>query len=183
MAPEPVTPLDVREAVAVLERTPALLDGWLRGLPEPWLTATEGPDTYSPRDVIAHLADGEATDWIPRTRIILDHGESRTFTPFDRESFQREFAGWPVDRLLDEFARRRAASLASLAALQLTPADLARTGMHPSLGRVTLGQLLATWVTHDMTHVAQVARVMAKRYRDTVGPWIAYIGVLSDRVR
>lgn len=176
-------PVEIPEARAVLARTPALLDGWLRGLPEVWLAATEGEGTYSPRDVIAHLADGEAVDWIPRLRVILEHGESRPFTSFDREGFRRGFAGLGTSALLDEFARRRAASLAALEALGLSPADLGRTGTHPELGRVTLGQLLATWVTHDLTHVAQIARVMAGRYTREVGPWRAYIGVLSDRVR
>ncbi len=174
-------PVEVREALEVLERAPAQLDPWLRDLPDHWLDATEGPDTYSPRDVVAHLADGEHVDWMPRIRIILADGEARTFTPFDREGFRRRYAGWTIGALLDEFAARRAENLTALRALGIGAADLARTGMHPRLGRVTLGQLLATWVTHDLSHVAQIARVMAKRYRVAVGPWLGTIGVLSDR--
>lgn len=171
----------VREAREVLERTPAQLDAWLRGLSEPWLSATEGEGTYSPRDVLAHLLDNEEVDWVPRLRIVLEHGESRPFTPFDRDAFRRRFAGWTVERLLDAFADRRRESLATLAMLDLQAADLDRTGSHPALGRVTVRQLLASWVVHDLTHVAQVARVMAKRYGDATGPWRAYLGVLSDR--
>jgi hypothetical protein len=177
-----VTP-EVREAREVLERTPALLDGWLRGLSEPWLSATEGEGTYSPRDVVAHLADNEEVDWIPRLRIILEHGEARPFTPFDREGFRARYADLGMDGLLDAFAARRRQSLDTLAALDMGPAELARTGMHPALGRVTARQLLAAWAVHDLTHVAQVARVMAKRYTDATGPWRAYLGVLSDRTR
>ena len=174
------TPSEVRD---ILERTPALLDGWLRGLSEPWLSATEGEDTYSPRDVVAHLADNEEVDWLPRLRIVLEHGEARPFTPFEREGFRARFAGLGIGELLDTFAARRRESLAALEALGLAEADLERTGMHPALGRVTVRQLLAAWAVHDLTHVAQVARVMAKRYTEATGPWRAYLGVLSDRLR
>lgn len=170
------TPAEARE---VLERTPALLDGWLRGLSEPWLSATEGEGTWSPREVVAHLADNEEVDWLPRLRIVLEHGEARPFTPFDREGFRARHAGRGIGELLDDFAARRRESLAALDALGLTEADLARTGLHPVLGRVTVRQLLAAWAVHDLTHVAQVARVMAKRYAEAVGPWHAYLGVLS----
>jgi hypothetical protein len=174
---------EIREAHEVLARTPALLNGWLRGLSEPWLSATEGEGTYSPRDVIAHLVDNEEVDWIPRLRIILEHGEAKAFEPFDRDAFRVKFAALSVDALLDAFTAHRKVSLATLLALELSRDDLARTGTHPALGRVTAGQLIATWVTHDLTHVAQIARVMAKRYGAAVGPWHAYIGVLSDRAR
>lgn len=174
---------EVREAREVLERTPALLHGWLRGLSEPWLSATEGEGTYSPRDVVAHLADNEEVDWLPRLRLILEHGVARPFTPFDREGFRAKFAGLGIGGLLDTFAARRRGSLDALTALDLGPEDLDRTGMHPALGRVTARQLLAAWAVHDLTHVAQVARVMAKRYADATGPWRAYLGVLSDRLR
>jgi hypothetical protein len=183
MGPRVPEPPEVREAREVLERTPALLDGWLRGLSEPWLSATEGEGTYSPRDVLAHLADNEQVDWIPRLRVILEHGESRPFTPFDREGFRARFAARSIGELLDAFTARRRSSLAALESMALAPADLERTGTHPALGRVSARQLLAAWVTHDLTHVAQVARVMAKRYATAVGPWHAYIGVLSDRPR
>lgn len=169
------------EALALLERTPATLDAWLRGAPEAWLDArTEGPESFSSRDVMGHLIGGERTDWIARTRIILQHGESRPFDPFDRFAFTRE-AAQSIDVLLDEFARLRRDNLAALRDLQLAPADLDRRGRHPdaSFGPVTLRQLLATWVVHDLSHLAQVARVMGKRYADDVGPWRAYLPMLT----
>ena len=171
------------EALALLERTPPALDAWLRGAPEAWLDArTEGPESFSPRDVLGHLIGGERTDWIPRARIILQHGESRPFDPFDRFAFKRE-AGKPIGSLLDEFARLRRDNLAALRDLQLAPADLDRRGRHPdaSFGPVTLRQLLATWVVHDLSHLAQVARVMGKRYADDVGPWRAYLPMLKRK--
>ena len=172
---------EVREAIEVLSRTPALLEGWLTGLSGPWLNAREGEGTYSPLDVVAHLTDNEEVDWMPRLELVLEHGESRPFTPFDREGFRRRFDGWPLERLLARFAATRRANLARLEALALRATDLDRTGMHPALGRVTVRQLLAGWVVHDLTHVAQIARVLAKRYRDAVGPWREYLGVLGDR--
>lgn len=173
-----VSPSAARE---ILARTPALLDGWLRGLSEPWLAAREGEGTYSPRDVVAHLLDNEEVDWLPRLRILLEHGEARPFTPFERDGFRGRFADRTVGELLDGFAARRAESLVALESLGLRGADLDRTGTHPALGRVSARQLLAAWVVHDLTHVAQVARVMAKRYREAVGPWREYLGVLADR--
>jgi len=172
-------PRELAEARELLERTPALLDGWLRGLSEPWLSATEGEGTWSPREVVAHLVDNEEVDWMPRLRHVLEHGEARPFTPFDREGFRARFANHPIGELLDAFAARRRESLAALEALRLTVSDLERTGMHPSLDRVTVRQLLASWAVHDLTHVAQVARVLAKRWDGETGPWRAYLGVLS----
>lgn len=167
-------------AIAVLERTPALLDGWLRGLPGEWLDArTEGPESFSPRDVLGHLIGGERTDWIPRARSILEQGESATFAPFDRFAFRSEAEGRSVAELLNTFARLRAQNLAALRGFGLTAEDLGRRGRHPDFGPVTLGQLLATWVVHDLSHVAQVARVMGKRYGDEVGPWKAYLPMLT----
>ncbi len=174
-------PAEVREALDVLARTPAVLDAWLRGLSEPWLSATEGEGTWSPREILAHLVDDEEVDWLPRLRILLEHGESRAFEPFDREGFRARFAATPVDALLDAFAARRRENLAALRDLALAPADLDRTGLHPALGRVTVRQLLAGWVVHDLTHLAQFARVTAKRYTLATGPWRAYLGVLADR--
>jgi hypothetical protein len=176
-------PPEVREAVEVLSRTPALLEHWLAGLSVPWLSAREGEGTYSPHDVVAHLTDNEEVDWMPRLALVLEHGESRPFTPFDREGFSKRFAGWPLERLLSRFAELRRANLERLESLGLGAQDLERTGMHPALGRVTVRQLIAGWVVHDLTHVAQIARVLAKRYRDAVGPWRAYLGVLGDRER
>mgnify|MGYP001590435389 CR=1 FL=1 len=160
------------------------LDAWLRGMSDDWLDArTEGPESFSTRDVLGHLIGGERSDWMVRARIILEHGESRTFDPFDRVAFRRGSAGKSVAELLDEFARLRHANLGALRALHLTPADLARRGRHPdpSFGAVTLGQLLATWVVHDLSHIAQIARVMGKRYAEDVGPWKAYLPMLARK--
>ena len=169
----------LEDAERLLVRTPALLDGWLRGLPVAWTEAREGPGSWSPREVLGHLIHGEDTDWIPRARLILEHGAARAFEPFDRMAQVRRFAGIPIEALLGEFATRRASSLETLRGWRLTPAQLALAGLHPELGPVTLEQLLATWVTHDLTHIVQIARVMAKRYDAEVGPWKAYIGVLA----
>ena len=172
---------EVREAIEILSGTPAVLERWLMGLSEPWLSAREGEDTYSPREVVAHLTDNEDVDWMPRLLLVLEHGESRPFTPFDRDGFRRRFEDWSLEQLLERFAVARQANLERLERLGLVEHDLERTGMHPALGRVTVRQLLAGWVVHDLTHVAQIARVMAKRYGDAVGPWRAYLGVLRDR--
>jgi len=170
------------EAESRLAATPALLDAWLRGAADAWLdTRTEGPESFSPRDVLGHLIGGERSDWLPRVRVILDHGESRAFEPFDRFAFKHESAGKTTANLLDEFASLRRANLDALRALRLSPADLTRRGRHPdpSFGSVTMSQLLATWVVHDLSHIAQIARVMAKRYAGDVGPWTAYLPLLT----
>ncbi|HUG53453.1 MAG TPA: DinB family protein [Vicinamibacteria bacterium] len=171
-----VTPAD---ALAVLERTPAALRGLLLGLPEAWLLADEGPETFSPRDVVGHLLHGEETDWLPRLRIILEHGEAVPFTPFDRFAFRTTCAGVPTAELLGRFEARRRANLDAVRGTALDGATLARTGRHPALGRVTLGQLLAAWVVHDLGHLKQVARAMARQYRDAVGPWREYLTILD----
>jgi hypothetical protein len=170
------------DAVAVLERTPASLSALLDDLPDTWIRATEGSDTWSPYDVIGHLIHAEHTDWIPRARLILE-GQMRPFTPFDRTAQFDESKGKSLKELLAEFAAVRRDSLSTLRGLELTDQDLARKGMHPELGSVTLGQLLATWVVHDLDHVTQVARTMAKTYTDAVGPWSAYLSVLGDRTK
>ena len=167
------------EATAILARTPATLDALLRGLPDGWIHAHEGGETWSPFDVIGHLIHGEQTDWVPRCRIILEHGEARAFDKFDRFAQFELAKGRTLDSLLDEFATLRRASLRDLAALDLADADLERRGTHPVFGCVTLGQLLATWVAHDLDHVIQVARVMGRQYSDAVGPWRAYLRVIS----
>ena len=169
------------EAVPVLERTPKALDAMLRGLPEGWITAHEGGETWSPFDVVGHLIHGERTDWMPRVRRILADGDSRPFDPFDRLAQITASAGKRLPELLDELARLRAENLRELADLRLTDADLDRKGLHPALGPVTLGQLLATWTAHDLDHVAQVARVLATQYTDAVGPWRAYLRVISGQ--
>ena len=169
----------IEESVAVLTRTPTAFDALLRGMPEAWTTATEGPGTWSPYDVIGHLVHCEKTDWMPRLTIILEHGPNRTFDPLDREAQFQESNEQSLDSLLDEFGAWRRDSLARLLALNLRPVQLELTGTHPALGTVTLRQLLAAWVAHDMTHIAQVVRVMAKRYKQAVGPWTAYLSVLK----
>lgn len=167
------------DAIAILERTPGTLRAWLTGLSDDWLATDEGPDTFSPLEVLGHLVHGERADWMTRARTIVEHGPERPFAPFDRFAHRQAFAGWSTARLLDEFARLRAANLADLRALPLTEGALAREGRHPALGQVTLGELLATWVVHDLSHLGQIARVMAKRYRDDVGPWRAYLPILD----
>jgi DinB superfamily len=174
--------LRLDDAVAVLERTPAILNAWLEGLPETWIRATEGEGTWSPYDVIGHLIHGERTDWIPRARHILA-GDRRPFEPFDREAQLRESQGRSLGELLATFADLRRENVAMLVGMNLTDEDLDRTGLHPELGEVTLGQLLASWVVHDLDHVSQIARTMAKVYTEATGPWSAYLSILRDRRR
>lgn len=169
---------ELKQGIAVLERTPRVLDALLRGVPDVWVRATEGPETWSPYDVVGHLIHGEKTDWIPRARIILERGEGRTFEKFDRFAQFRDSAGKTLAALLDEFAALRARNLEALRSWKLTPAQLDLRGRHPELGAVTLGQLLATWVAHDLDHVSQIVRVMAKQYAVAVGPWSAYLKVV-----
>jgi hypothetical protein len=169
----------MEDAVAILARTPATLDALLRGLPDGWIVAHEGGETWSPFDVVGHLIHGERTDWVPRARIILEHGEARAFTRFDRFAQFAESEGRTLASLLDEFATLRQESLRDLATLRLTAADLDRRGRHPELGVVTLRQLLATWVAHDLDHVVQISRVLARQYSDEVGPWRAYLRIIS----
>jgi hypothetical protein len=170
---------DLQEGIAVLERTPAALRGLLVGLPGSWITADEGPETFTPFDNVAHLIHGERTDWIPRTRIILAQGTDRRFAPFDMGGHVEESRGKTMDQLLDEFADLRQENLDTLRGWALTERELALEGEHPEFGRVTLEHLLATWVAHDLGHIAQTARVMAKRYRSAVGPWRTYLPVLD----
>ncbi|HEX9705053.1 MAG TPA: DinB family protein [Gemmatimonadales bacterium] len=173
-------PFDLGQATDVLRRTPATLSALLDGLTEPWVRGTEGPDTFSPFDVVGHLIDAEEDDWIPRARVILSQGPDLTFTPFDRFRHRTRNVGRALASLLDEFARLRAANLELLCSWKLTAHELDLPGEHPSQGRVTLRQLLATWVVHDLGHLAQVARVMAKQYRDDVGSWAPFLPVLTD---
>ena len=170
---------DVTLGVAVLERTPPTLRALLRGLGPAWGDATEGPETWSPYVIVGHLILGERTNWVARAQLILAQGPSRRFTPFDRVPRPREGQGATLDGLLDEFASLRAANLTTLAGWRLTETELALEGEHPELGAVTLRQLLATWVAHDLGHVGQVARVMAKQYREAVGPYRAYLPILN----
>lgn len=169
------------EAVAVLERTPATFRALLAGLPDVWVTCDEGPETFSPFDNVGHLIHGERTDWIARARIILAQAAERRFEPYDRFAQVRESAGKSLADLLDEFAALRAENLSTLRGWNLTERELELEGEHPELGTVSLRQLLATWAAHDLGHIAQTTRVMAKRYREAVGPWRAYLPVMDQR--
>ncbi|HEY7877720.1 MAG TPA: DinB family protein [Gemmatimonadaceae bacterium] len=170
---------DLTTGIAVLERTPRTVRALLAGLPPAWTDATEGPETWSPYVIVGHLIHGERTDWIPRAALILAQGTNRRFTVFDRFAQFHESEGKSLAELLDEFEGLRTESVATLAGWRLTEAQLALEGEHPEFGVVTLRQLLATWVAHDLGHVAQTARVMAKQYREAVGPWRAYLPVLD----
>jgi hypothetical protein len=170
---------EIEEAVAILARTPATLDALLRGLPDGWIAAHEGGDTWSPFDVIGHLIHGERTDWVPRAKIIVKYGEARAFDKFDRFAQFAVSEGRTLASLLDELATLRQENLRELATLRLTDADLDRRGRHPELGVVTLRQLLATWVAHDLDHMVQISRVLARQYSDEVGPWRAYLRIIS----
>ena len=167
------------ETTALLSRTPATLNTLLRGLPESWTQSNEGPGTWSAFDIVGHLIHGEHTDWIPRARVILSDAEDRTFEPFDRFAQIKLSQGKSLAQLLDEFARLRQESLVALEGFHLQPKDLERRGRHPALGLVTLSELLATWAAHDLTHLHQLSRVMATQYREAVGPWSAFLGVLQ----
>jgi hypothetical protein len=167
------------QTISLLSRTPATLNALLRDLPETWTSRNEGENTWSPFDIVGHLIHGERTDWMPRARMILQCGETKSFEPFDRLAQIKESQGKSLDQLLDEFARLRSENLSELRALNLSQEDLDRCGRHPALGAVTLSQLLATWATHDLTHLHQISRVMAHQYRQAVGPWSAYLGVLQ----
>jgi hypothetical protein len=155
------------------------VDALLRGLPDAWTTGTEGPDTWSPFDVVGHLIHADRTDWLPRVEHLLAHGASEPFPPFDRFGQFGASRGKALPELLDTFHAVRAGCLRRLAALKLTPADLARHGLHPQLGPVTLGQLLATWVAHDLDHIVQISRVMGRQYTDAVGPWRQYLRIIG----
>jgi hypothetical protein len=174
--------LRLEEAAAILERTPGAVGALLGGVPDVWARATEGEGTWSPYDVVGHLIHGERADWLGRTRHILS-GDPRPFTPFDRTAQFAESEGKSLGELLATFAELRAGNLSELRAMRLGDGDLRRTGRHPDFGEVTLGQLLAAWVVHDLDHVAQIARTMAKVYADAVGPWAAYLSILRDRQR
>jgi hypothetical protein len=170
---------DLSETLDILERTPAVVGTLLRGTSASWHRIDEGPDTWSAYDVVGHLIHGEETDWVPRARIILEHGENRSFEPFDRFAQIDRFAGWSLEQLLDRFAELRRANLEMVRSWRLTEAQLALPGRHPELGAVTLRQLLATWAVHDLNHIAQIARVLAKRYTADVGVWRAYLSILE----
>jgi hypothetical protein len=171
------------DALPVLRRTPAVLSALLLDLPDPWVGATEGPRTWSPFDVVGHLIHGERTDWMPRVEHLLRHGDAVAFPAFDREAMFTASVGVSLSQLLETFAQLRTGSLDRLAALGLSESDLARPGRHPEFGAVTLGQLLSTWVAHDLGHLGQVVRVMARQYSTAVGPWQAYLSILRPDAR
>lgn len=169
----------LKHAVEILEQTPKTLRSLIGGLSDNWILTNEGPNTWSPYDVVGHLIHGEETDWIPRAKIILEHGEARTFTPFDRFAFFEKSKGKTLHELLETFAGLRKENLRVLHELKLEPHHFELKGTHPEFGTVTLGQLLATWVVHDLDHIEQIVRTMAAQYRDNVGPWQAYLSILN----
>jgi hypothetical protein len=172
--------VNVEQAREILGNTPSVLNHLLKGLSEPWAQGNEGGDSWSPYDIIGHLIHGEKTDWIPRMKIILEYGEARVFEPFDRFAQFKDSKGKTLSDLLDTFGMLRKQNLEALAELNITPEKLTFRGAHPELGLVTLGQLLATWVAHDLGHIVQASRTMAKQYKDQVGPWEAYLRILND---
>jgi len=182
MVPEAMT-FDLERSTEVLARTPGALRALLSGLPDAWIRGTEGPDTFSAFDVTGHLIDGEETDWIPRAKIILAGGPNPAFEPYDRFRHRARNVGRTLESLLDEFASLRVANLDLLHSWRLIGDQLELPGIHPTFGRVTLRQLLAAWVVHDLGHVAQIARVMAKQYKEEVGPWLEFMPVLTDHER
>ena len=167
-------------ATEILERTPIILSQWLGGLSPAWTSPNEGPETWSPYDIIGHLIHGEKTDWIPRLKIILSDKEDKTFVPFDRFAQFEESQGKTLEQLLEEFSTLRKENLVYLRSLNLTDQQLEMTGMHPELGPVTLSELLASWVVHDLNHISQISRVMAHQYKNEVGVWQAYMGILNS---
>ena len=169
----------ITRSLEILERTPAVLQSLLAGLPDDWVMPNEGPETFSPYDVIGHLIHGEKTDWVVRAKMILEFGNTRTFERYDRFAQYEESKGKSLQKLLDEFAAIRKENMNWFKALNLTEGNLNRKGMHPVLGEVTLRNLLATWVVHDLTHIAQVTRVMAKQYKTEMGPWPEFFRILN----
>ncbi|GGL11963.1 DinB family protein [Deinococcus radiotolerans] len=170
--------VDLGTVRAQLSRTPGVLDALLRGLPDDWAGLTEGPGTWSPRGVVAHLTHADRTNWLPRARVLLAAGEAQVFSPFDRAGHQAVEATLSLNELLDDFAATRADSLRALDALSPGPAELARRGTHPEFGPVTLAQLLSTWAAHDLDHIMQITRTLGGGYRDAVGPWQAYLRIM-----
>lgn len=171
---------DKTEAIQILETTPSVLSVLLSNLPETWMDADEGPETWSAFDILGHLIHGEKTDWVPRARVILEDGKSEPFEPFDRFAQFEESRGKSLDTLLAEFKQLRTENIEYLKGLELTDAEYAKTGIHPDLGEVTLKQLLSTWVVHDLSHLRQIARVLAKQYKGEIGPWEAYLPVVHE---
>ncbi len=170
---------EIHKSMEILSRTPATLTSLLSGLSEGWLHQNEGENTWSPHDVLVHLIHGEKTDWIPRAKIILSNAENKNFVPFDRFAGLDEEQKKPIEALLEEFSAIRTENLASLKSMSIEDSDLLKIGFHPEFGEVRLQELLSTWVVHDLGHIAQISRVMAKQYQTEVGPWIAYLGIFK----
>ena len=171
--------LDINKSIEILERTPVVIEEMLKGLSPDWVMNNEGPDTWSPYDVVGHLIHGEKTDWIPRLEIILSDKGDKKFEPFDRFAQFKESKGKKLQQLIDEFKELRKNGIEALRSKKLKEEDLDKTGIHPEFGIVTLRQLLSTWVVHDLNHIAQIARVMAKQYKQETGPWQAYLPILN----
>jgi len=169
----------IDEAIEVLERTPIVIEEMLKGLPADWVMHNEGPDTWSPYDIVGHLIHGEKTDWIPRMNIILSDSADKKFTPFDMTAHFANSKGKSLPQLIDEFKDLRRLGINTLKSKKLSAVDLNKTGIHPEFGTVTLKQLLSTWVVHDLGHIAQITRVMAKQYKAETGPWISYLGIIN----
>jgi len=168
------------KSIEILERTPGVIQHLLDNLTDFWIHNNEGPHTWSPYDIVGHFIHGEKTDWISRIKTILEHGEEQPFEPFDRFAQFRDSTGKTLDQLLNEFQQLRSKNLEILRQLNLEKDDLNKTGIHPDLGRVTLQELIAAWTVHDLGHIRQIARVMAKQYKNEVGPWEAYLPVLDE---
>lgn len=171
---------NLEHAIAVLSQTPRTLRSMLENLPREWAENNEGPETWSPYDILGHLIHGEKTDGIPMMEIILSDGSNKKFEPFDRFAQFKESQGKTLRQLLDEFDSLRKENIAKLRAKNLRAADFSKTGIHPAFGDVTLAQLLSTWVAHDLNHIAQIVRVMAKQYKTEVGPWMEYLRILQS---
>src|ERR1700756_150681 len=170
---------NLAEAIVILERTPFVIENMLKDIPDEFVINNEGPDTWSPYDIVGHFIHGEKTDWIVRMNIILSDSGDKKFTPFDRFAQFNNSKGKTLTQLIDEFKDLRKQSIATLRSKNITEADMEKTGIHPEFGTVTLSQLLSTWVVHDLGHIAQIARVMAKQYKAETGPWLAYLPVLT----
>ncbi len=170
---------DLDKSMEIQQRTPAVLKTLLQGLHEDWIMSNEGPETFSPYDVIGHLIHGEKTDWRDRAEMIMTYGESKTFVPYDRFAQFEESRGKSLEQLLDEFDTLRSLNLTWLASLHLSAEDFDKKGVHPSLGTVTLRQLLTSWTVHDLTHIAQISRVMAKQYKEEIGPWVEFFRIMN----
>ena len=170
---------ELDKAIEILSRTPLVIESLLSGISEEWLRNNEGESTWSPYDIVGHLIHGEKTDWIPRTKIILSNSENKTFEPFDRYAQLNENQERPIEGLLKEFKEIRAENLKELKSLQINDSQLSEIGIHPELGEVRLRELLSSWVVHDLGHISQISRVMAKQYRYEVGPWTEYLRILD----